>query len=34
LNLNRYLVLDPGNKEVLKKIDWALGNSAPAKGKS
>jgi hypothetical protein len=33
-NLNRYLVLDPGNKEVLKKIDWALGNPAPAKGKS
>ena len=34
LNLNRYLVLDPGNKEVLKKIDWALGNTAPSKSKS
>jgi hypothetical protein len=34
LNLNRYLVLDPGNKEVLKKIDWAMGNTAPSKSKS
>ena len=32
--LNRYRVLDPGNKEVIKKIDWALGNSPTSKGKS
>ncbi len=32
--LNRYRVLDPGNKEVIKKIDWALGNSPTPKDKS
>ena len=34
LNLNRFLVLDPGNKEVLKKIDWALGTTTSSKPQS